>query len=163
MSTWIELNTTSAKAGINGVNLPALQGYVSIGEVEQRISKERELWEMKREIEDLKAEKDAKLSMGEILASRVTEELDLNMIAGQVLNFCNQWLLKAKGQPVPVSVQGYPQEDPVDYTYDTDQIAPFLDTIRPHFSTDQEFYQFLHQVAQFFQASPEVCKNFFKP
>ena len=73
--------------------------------------------------------------------------------------------LAAKSVPGGVQLQGHPadfqapEETESEPAYDGSRLVPALNMIRPHFETDDEFYNFLDKVAQMFVANPAMFKN----
>lgn len=131
-------------------------GMVSINEIDQRIAKERQLWDMERKIEDLQAAERGRMSMWESLCEKVIEDVDFNQLSQSISGLVAGLFTKR-----PVSLQGVPG-DPIHahkqggFEYKEEVILPFLDAIRVHFETDEAFADFLQQVQEKFEQNPTL-------
>lgn len=153
-------------AGLAGYP-PNMSGFVSAQELERRISDERERWELRRELEDVKAQVGATTDWQDILMEKVME-IDSNTIMANLGGFLQQFMTPKTGvqlrglahemTPPPVA-QGEATEQAAEgYQYDIERLIPALDTIRQHFESDDAFMQAFEQLAVMFNENP----NFFK-
>jgi hypothetical protein len=152
-------------SSLNG--LPSL-GYVTKEDMEERIRSEREKWELERRVDDLEEMQRSRASIGERIFETAVEQVDLNQVASGLMGFLGALTNKMGGNPSNIG-SSQPQavnqpaaassdEGPV---YDGDQVLEFLNTIRPHFENEEEFYSFLSRVRQFFEDKPGLCISFF--
>lgn len=143
-------------------------GTVSKNEVQEMIAKERRMWELERQLEDLTAAQDASADFRDVLIEKF-REVDLDpVIAGITSMFArNVAPVKLQGTPFEFDYQQPPaqsasQEQQSGYTYEGDRLLPILDSIRNHFSSNDEFFSFLEKLAWTFQQNPQVYKTMFQ-
>lgn len=142
-------------SAINGLPQTGM-GVVSINDVDRRIQEARNLWELEKTVEDLQAAERGRMSFWETMMEKVVEEVDLNKVFDQIGAIATAALSKR-----PVSLQGTPgeainQPEAPAYEYAEEVILPFLDSIRQHFDTNEEFANFLQNVQTKFQQNPRV-------
>ena len=145
---------------------PYMQGLVPISEIDERIRRERQTWDMERRIEDLEAEKESSVGAVGQFFNRVTQDLDINRLINMAVVMMssrmnvNPELIKA------VQLSGTPEQqqqpdDGTGYTYDDPRLLEFLDGIRSKFQDDESFYAFLARVGEFFQQNTAMAMQFF--
>lgn len=151
---------------------PALAGYpgqmgmLPAAELESRIKREREMWELRRELEDLRAAQEASAGIGEILIEKL-REVDLAPIIQGIAQVFTRPGVAVHGTPgdfYAQPAQAQPQAAPSTgeeegYTYEGNRLIPLLDSIRQHFQTNEEFFDFLGKVAQKFSQNPGLYKT----
>lgn len=168
-STRVKIGTTNAAAmaGVGGIGNPYALGMIPLQQHEDLLRREREVWELKKDIEDLRAQQGSSVgAFGKIL-DKVTEELDINnvfnalvAVFGPKLN-PNMQPLQLSGTPVQQQHETEDHTDGSGYTYDDPRLLIFLDSVRSKFGTDDEFYTFLSRVGAFFDKNPQVALSFF--
>jgi hypothetical protein len=162
----VAINTPGpAMAGLGG--MPGMYGGYGMGmipaeEVENRIRKEREIWDLKSRIENMEAESESRVGFMEKVFEKVIQDIDFNNLGKALSAILMSRTAPAAVQAAQVNLQGVP-EDQTNFEYATERIVPFLDRIRPHFSDDESFYSFLDRVVDFFEKNPEMSKGFFGP
>jgi len=148
---------------------PALAGYpgqmggmLPAAELESRIKREREMWELRRELEDLRAAQEASAGIGEILIEKL-REVDLAPIIQGIAQVFTRPGVAVHGTPgdfyAPPQAAPPPGAGEEGYTYEGNRLIPLLDSIRQHFSTNEEFFDFLGKVAQKFSQNPGLYKT----
>lgn len=158
---WVKITGEAGnQAGISGY--PGQVGLLPADEVQRRINEAVEKERLLRRIEDLEGAQSAQRSTLEMFMDKVMDELDLNRVVDQIGSIFNH-AMQSKSK-VPVTLQGAPGEqittehrDNVTseqgYEYDERAIV-FLDHVRPHFQSDEEFYGFLNILAEKFASNP---------
>lgn len=156
---WVKINGDNNQAGINGYMNQI--GLLQPEEVQRRINEALEKERLVRRIEDLENERSAQRSTTEMFFDKIMNELDLNRVVDQIGSVFNGIMQKK----VPVTLQGAPGEishqhqeqvsSEAGYEYDERAIA-FLDQVRPHFSSDETFYEFLSILAEKFKSNPAM-------
>jgi len=166
-STRIRIASAASVAGVAGVGNPYMMGMVPMNELEQRIRKERETWELQRRIDDLEAAQESSVGVIGKVMDKITSELDINnllkfavAILGPRMNVNPDMLRAVQLSGTPVA-EAEDTHDGTGYTYDDPRLLEFLDTIRSQFGTDEEFYNFLTKVGAFFQKNPQIAIGFF--
>lgn len=141
-------------------------GMVSVGELEERIRRERREWELERRIEDLEAEKESSVGAVGQFFNRVTQDLDINNLIKMGMAMWGSRVGMNPDHLRAVQLSGTPDEDQhadgTGYTYEDPQVLTFLDSIRCNFATDEEFLAFLAKVENFFHHNRDMALNFFK-
>lgn len=145
--------------GIAGYGAP---GMISKAEVAELIEEKRQVWELQKRIEDLET-RPALNGLGDVLKEKLLESDFTPVIAGIMEMFntlVRSMTNKNRTQPLAVSVQGAPEDEAAHhgFVYDSDRIIPCLDRIRPHFSTDDEFYAFMDKISSKFAENPAMYK-----
>lgn len=164
LSVHVELNMDQHRQPGRGVAVSGYGGGYGLGmipkeEVREMVAQERKVWELERRLEDMEASQEAGLGIGDIIKSQL-QGVDLGPIIAGIGN-----LIMAKAVGAGVTLQGVPGEDkyqpPTEgqYHYDGARLKPILDTIRPHFGEDEEFYNFLQNVAIMIANNPVLLKN----
>lgn len=154
--------------GIAGIPVVAGNGYVSKAEVQALIEKEKEVWELRRDMEDLKAAQESNVGVGAMLVNTLLAD---GTIGAVIQNVMAQFL--AKFGPMPqqraqvsgLAAQAVPVTAGIDelqaYEY-TDGVYTALDRMRRFFATDEDFERAITVLATQFEAQPEVFKNMLK-
>jgi hypothetical protein len=163
-STLVAINMESVTPTSRGVAIAGVpSGMVSLGQVQEEIAKERRMWELEREIQDLRNAQESGLGITDVIKQQLAT-MDLSaVISGIIQHFT------ARATMPGVQLQGTPSDmvppppaaDPAGYAYDGKQLKPILDHIRPHFATDADFYGFLEAVAVAFVQNPNLFKTNF--
>lgn len=164
-SWWFQVGQmpNQQNAGLGGMySNPAAVGMVPAAQVQL----EKQIWNLERQLEDLEAAREAQQSVGQQILDKVLAECDMNQVVNAAVGLLGRFVPNApKG--APISLQGHPADNAPDtpgeataagYQYEEGYIIPILDTIRPHFQNDQDFYRFLTTVAQLFASNPEGFK-----
>lgn len=142
---------------------PYMLGMIPVNEVEERIRREKQSWELEKRIEELEAEKESSVGAVGQFMNKIAQEIDINnllkmavAVFGSRLNV-NPETLRA------VQLAGTPEEVPegTGYTYDDPRILDFLDSIRSKFASEEEFYGFIGRVGQFFEKNSALALQFF--
>ena len=134
-------------------------GMIPAAQLEKELSTQRYIWDLERRLEDVEAGQEAGLGITDILKDQL-RQIDLSPLIAGLGQF-----LAAKSVPGGVQLQGHPadfqapEETESEPAYDGSRLVPALNMIRPHFETDDEFYNFLDKVAQMFVANPAMFKN----
>lgn len=162
-SWWFQVGQApnQQSAGIAGYGNPASMGMVPAAQV----NLEKQIWQLERQLEDMESAQQAQQSVGQQILEKFMAECDMNQVVNAAVGLLGK-LAPASPKGAPISLHGHPQdnapetpgETPAGYQYQEAVILPILDTIRPHFPNDQEFYQFLTTVAQLFASNPEGFK-----
>jgi len=158
-------NIESSWRAAAGLGSAPYMGMIPAEQVAKEVERERQIWEMRRELDDLRAAQDASAGIGEVLLEKV-RELDLTPVIQGLLQMF---------QPRPMTIQGMPYDappspapapsagdEPDGYTYDGARLLPILDSIRDHFESDDEFFTFLDKLAKLFCANPGMYKSMVK-
>lgn len=158
----------NAVAGINGIGSMAQLGVIE-AEVNKRIERERENWELKRDVEDLQAAMEAKVSPFErVMDSLLSNEQVVAGVTGLLMQAGARFL--SKGQPVqlsgfdqntpPVPPQGTPpNSEGITVEYDSERLLALLNPIRAEFNTTEEMFVFLFQIQKMFLNDPNGVKQ----
>lgn len=157
-------NPAAANAGVAGIGNPYALGMIPMQQHEDLLRREKEMWEMKKEIEDLKSQQGSSVgALGKIM-DKITEELDINNVFNALVAVFGP---KLNPNMQPMQLSGTPVGDPGEhadgsgYTYDDPRLLEFLDSVRSKFKTDEEFYTFLTRVGAFFDKNPQMALSFF--
>lgn len=146
-------------------------GAVSKQDVQEMIAKERRMWDLERQLEDLQAAQDANADFRDVFLEKL-REVDLSpVISGITSMFTRQSPPAVKLQGTPFEFD-YPQraadtgqpsgqEKPEGFVYEGDKLLPILDSIREHFGSNEEFFRFLEKLAATFQQNPALYKQMF--
>lgn len=158
-----------ALSGLHGV------GFVPAAELAKQIAAEKRLWDLERQLEDTQAALGANQTMMERLAGNFMETFDWNQLA-PALNGLIGKLSGAIPAAQPISLQGLPSNGPgatppaaedggtePEYQFLAERLLPPLTRIRPHFNTDEQFYQFLELTADQFCQNPKLMKSMIMP
>lgn len=162
-SWWFQVGQmpNQQSAGLGGFYGQPAVGMVPVAQVEQ----EKRIWQLERQLEDMEAAREAQQSVGQQILEKFMAECDMNQVVNAALGMLGR-MMPAAPKGAPISLHGHPEdtvppapgEATAGYQYEEGRIIPILDAIRPHFPTDQEFYQFLTAVAQLFASNPEGFK-----
>lgn len=152
--------------GISGMPVMAGSGYVSKAEVQGLIEKEKELWELRRDMEDMKAAQESNVGVGAMLVNTLLADGTIGMLLQQVVGqlaakFAPMQPPRAQvsglsAQAVPATAGTDEQLQPYDYR---ECVYTALDRMRRHFATDDEFETAITVLATQFEAQPDVFKN----
>lgn len=158
-----------------GQGMPGVAGYPMLGaaQVAQEVDRARKEWEMEKRIEELENAANAP-AIGGIwgIVQQKLQEVDSNTLVevlgstlGGIGNLLAPLLMpRAQVQGNP-ALDHEPEADSPDgplYQFEADRIIPILVTIRKHFSTDDEFYQFVGALASKFDQAPDMYKSMIK-
>lgn len=143
-------------------------GYVSKAEVQALIEKEKEVWELRRDMEDLKAAQQNDVGVGAMLVNTLLADGTIgaviqSLVAQLAARFAPVQPPRAQvsglaANAVPATA-GTGELQAYDYT---DGVYTALDRMRRYFSTDAEFEQAITTLATQFEAQPDVFKNMLK-
>lgn len=165
-SVRVQIGSATTMAGIGAMSTmgnPYMLGMIPADELERRLKKERETWEMERRIEDLEAQQEAGVGAFGKIVDKITSELDVNNVFNALVAVFGP---KLNPNMQPMQLSGTPLDadthaDGSGYTYDDPRLLVFLDTVRNKFGTDEEFYTFLSRVGAFFDKNPQMAISFF--
>lgn len=160
-------SATEAAKGVGG--FPAVgMGYVSKSEIGEIIAKEREMWELRRDLEDMKAAQESNVGVGAMLVNTLLADGTIgaviqSLVAQLAARFAPVQPPRAQvsglaANAVPATA-GTGELQAYDYT---DGVYTALDRMRRYFSTDAEFEQAITTLATQFEAQPDVFKNMLK-
>lgn len=166
----VNLSVTPSWHGTSIAGMPGapMGAYNPEASIEKAIANEREKWEMARRIEDLENAQGATSDIWEVLIDKV-RELDPNQVLPSAIHGIQQMF-----QPRGVQLHGVasdyqepPQHDHTvpqeGFTYHQEVVIPWLDSIRQHFTTDDEFWQFMNAVSTKFNSNPVMFKSMIIP
>ena len=156
-------NTAASLGGMATMGNPYALGMIPVDELERRLRKERETWELQRRIEDLESQQEAGVGALSKIVDKLTSELDINNVFNAMVAIFGP-KINPNMQPMQLSgtpVDGETHADGSGYTYDDPRLLTFLDTIRCKFGSDEEFYTFLSRVGAFFDKNPQMAISFF--
>lgn len=165
-STRVQIGGSTAIAGISGMATmgnPYALGMIPADELERRLRKERETWDLQRRIEDLESQQEAGVGAFSKIVDKLTSELDINNVFNAMVAIFGP-KLNPNMQPMQLSGTPLGEETHADgsgYTYDDPRLLTFLDTVRCKFGNDEEFYTFLTRVGAFFDKNPQMAISFF--
>lgn len=162
-----ELSPLGLAPGIAGYSAgrPAV-GMLSENEVERRINDALERERLHRKVTDLESALDQKQTWQDVLFEKV-----LQIDPDKALATLGNLLSIPPAAQTPVQVRGIHQEDPPDdqavtpeevttaYTYDGDRMMPALDAMCAHFTTPDEFVDFIVIVAEKFCSNPTLYRS----
>lgn len=140
-------------------------GMIPVEKVQEEIQKERKIWELEKRLEDMESAQEAGLGINDILKENL-RGIDFNPIISGIVAMAAQRFgvmpgVQLQGTPADMAPEEEPHEGLAPYAYDGKLLKPILDTIRPHFGTDEDFYNFLAAVAQSFAGNPVQFKTMF--
>lgn len=158
-------NQHSRNAAVSGISSV---GMIPESRVQGMINAALEKDRLIRENEDLRAAMAANQSIGERITDRLFEHSDQLMPA---INALVGRLVGMIPQAQPIALQGVQQNPPspmgqgqaTSYNYEAGEFLPVFNSIRPHFASDREFYDFLRGVSAYFLQSPEQIKAMILP
>ncbi len=157
-SVFVSINMAQYAQRTSSLGGHTAVGMIPVEQVQKELDRERRIWELERNLEDIQASQEAGLGINDIFKEQL-RTIDFGpILAGIVAHFTQQ--------PAGVQLQGTPadQEEAPEqgtYAYDGYRIKPALDLIRPHFTDDEKFYGFLMAVAQAFAQNPDFLKQQF--
>ncbi|MFM9952402.1 MAG: hypothetical protein ACKV1O_31015 [Saprospiraceae bacterium] len=151
--------------GISGMPVMAGSGYVSKAEVQGMIEKEKELWELRRDMEDMKAAQEGSVGIGAMMMNTLLADGTIgavlqHLVAQVAARFGPMPQPRAQvsglgAQAVPATA-GTNELQVFEYT---DGVYTALDRMRRFFATDDEFERAITALATQFEAQPDVFKN----
>lgn len=155
---WFPQNNTPGSGGNNtGMNGLSVHG---IGQFyEQRMNDQIQLYEMRRELEDMRNQQ-APNSVWERIGERLLQSDQLGNIASTLVST----LLRGTPQSAPVrrppSAPAIQRRDDEEKPVDSTQIGgAFVESIADGFDSEEEMKSYLSRVARLFQADPETMKR----
>jgi len=157
---WFPQNNTPGGGGNNtGMNGLSVSG---IGQFyEQRMNDQIQLYEMRRELEDMKNQQ-APNSVWERIGERLLESDQIGNIASTLVATMLRGTPKSapmpgQNQPNPPAIQ---RTDKEENTADSARIGgAFVESIAGGFESQEEMQAYLSRVAGLFQADPETMKR----
>lgn len=163
--TRVNLVNPVGDASLGALPSPYMAGMVTKDEIQKEIEREREKWELQRRLEDMEAALAGHQSTADKVIGFIKENIDLNpilkMVTGAMVTKGNPELAKQ----MQVSIQGNPESDDQaaqqGYEYDGNRVVHTLNRMRPFFQTDEDFYNYLERVGQFFEKNPQMSVAFF--
>ena len=162
MSVLVGINvpTASSRMGAAVSGIPAM-GMIPAAQAQKDLERERQIWEMEKRIEDMEAAGEAGIGFQDILKEQL-RDIELGPIINGLVHYFMQKTpgVQLQGTPGDETPE-QPSEGPPVYAYDGKRLRPALDTIRPHFDNDDQFYGFLEVVAQAFAMAPQQFKSQF--
>jgi len=165
----LQLGEAANPYQIAGIGGAPMAGMLTKTDMAAEIAKERRIWEMERKLEDMEA---ARLSgIGDVIKDKILETNFEPVVAGimGMLNTIVENMLPKKA-PMQVSLQGSTMdrppateaeggEQPSGYEYDGDKLVTYLDRMRPHFASDEDFYAFMDKISAKFSENPTLYKS----
>lgn len=157
-------SATEAAKGVGGFPAVAM-GYVSKSEIGEIITKERELWELRRDLEDMKAAQENNMGIGAMMMNTLLADGTIGAVLQHLVA-----QVAARFGPMPqqraqvsgLAAQAVPAMAGTDelqaYEY-TDGVYTAMDRMRRFFATDEEFETAIKALAAQFEAQPDVFKN----
>lgn len=164
VTQWVQIGDmsagTSAITNHPGVAGAPMSGYIPESKLREEIEKERRMWMLERQVEDMEAAREANMNVQEILAEKLREipmDVAINGIiqAIQGRRVSLQGLAGEQTAPPPPTPEG----EGTGYEYPAEELLPILDDIRQHFQDNGEFLKFLGTLRDRFLEAPETYKN----
>jgi len=177
VTQWVQIGEISTGATYGGARVSGQPpGMIPEAKLQKEIDRERKMWDMERQLEDLAAAREANATWQEIIQDKVREipaETVGAVLSGVIKQFTGQRVTlqgiqadqqeqtatRKEEEEHPTASDTPPSATSKGYEYNGDILLPILDDIRNEFDTEEAFLEFLSVLRNKFVEDPAMYKN----